>query len=162
MPTYTAMPTDHARAFQNGASDAYGNPPEKAVSDGHGNPCRHCLKHIPAGKDMLILAYRPFPGLHAYAETGPVFLCADPCERGGGPDLPDILASSPDYLVKGYDHKDRIVYGTGCIAPADRIQARAKGIFKDDRVAYIHVRSARNNCYQARIDRVGEDSENGA
>jgi hypothetical protein len=26
-------------------------------------------------------------------------------------------------------------------------------LFEDGRVAYVHVRSARNNCYQVRIDR---------
>ena len=31
--TYSAMPTDIARAFQNGAPDAYGNPPERQTAD---------------------------------------------------------------------------------------------------------------------------------
>lgn len=150
---YTALPTDIVRAYQDGAPDAYGNTPEAAVSDGHGNPCRHCLNNIPKGAGMLILAYRPFDGLHPYAETGPIFLCADHCARGGGTPVPAILQSSPDYLVKGYSSEDRIVYGTGAVIPAPDIATRAADLFKDARVAYLHVRSSRNNCYQARIDR---------
>ena len=62
---------------------------------------------------------------------------------------------------RGYRHKnllfwlgpDRIVYGTGkIVAPAAMAEA-AREMFGNARVAYIHVRSASNNCYQARIDR---------
>ena len=79
MLNYHAIPTDLARAYQAGGCDAYGNPPERARSDGGGNPCRHCLRYIPKGADMLVLAHRPFPQTQPYAETGPVFLCADDC-----------------------------------------------------------------------------------
>ena len=151
----TAIPTAEARAYQAGAPDAYGNTPERSISDGAGNPCRHCLRHIPEGAAMLILAYRPFPALQPYAETGPIFLCADPCTRGGGTDLPETWAETPDFLIKGYDSRDRIVYGTGAVVPTPRIPAQAQAILARPEVAYVHVRSARNNCYQARIDRDG-------
>lgn len=150
---FTAMPTATVRSLQNGAADAYGLPPEHSISDGAGNPCRHCLRNITKGSAMLILAHRPFEGLHAYAETGPIFLCADACTQGGGTALPPILETSPDYLLKGYGAQDRIVYGTGRIVTSPDISAYVTDVFADPDVAYIHVRSARNNCYQARIDR---------
>ena len=152
MIRFTALPTAEVRALQSGAPDAYGHTPERTVSDGGGNPCRHCLRLIPEGAPMLILAHRPFPALQPYAETGPIFLCADPCEQGGGTEIPAALAS-PDYLVKGYGANDRIVYGTGRITPTPDIPAAAAAILSRADVAYVHVRSARNNCYQARIDR---------
>jgi hypothetical protein len=150
---FTAIPTDLVRAYQAGGPDANGQVPERAISDGDGNPCRHCLKMIPKGAGMLILAHRPFPGPQPYAEIGPIFLCADPCEAGGGFELPEVL-SSPDYIVRGYGPNDRIVYGTGGVIPTPAIPARAEELLADARVAYVHVRSARNNCYQVRIDRV--------
>jgi hypothetical protein len=149
----TALPTDEVRALQAGQPDAYGAAPERAVSSGAGNPCRHCLKNIPEGAKMLILAHRPFLEPHPYAETGPIFLCATPCERYEDDALPEILTTAPDYLIKGYGPDDRIVYGTGAITPKDQIGAKVSDIFARLDVAYIHVRSARNNCYQARIDR---------
>jgi len=149
---YTALETDIVRHLQAGGQDANGQMPERSVSDGHGNPCRHCLKEIPDGADMLVLAYRPFPTLHPYAETGPLFLCAAPCDRGGGCGLPEILTMSPDYLVKGYGANDRIVYGTGSVMPQPDLHTLAQKLLDDPRVAYLHVRSARNNCYQLRID----------
>ncbi|MEP4195029.1 MAG: DUF1203 domain-containing protein [Aliishimia sp.] len=153
MPTFTALPTKTARAYQAGAPDAYGNPPERAISDGPGTPCRHCLHDIPKGAEMLILAYKPFEGTHPYAEIGPIFLCADTCKQGGGTDQPPILTTSPTYLIKGYSTEDRIVYGTGQIVPTPDMHDQITAIFERPDVAYIHVRSARNNCYQARVDR---------
>ncbi|MTI01352.1 DUF1203 domain-containing protein [Roseibium sp. RKSG952] len=150
----TALPTDDVRAYQTGAPDAYGTAPERAISNGNGNPCRHCLQHIPEGEEMLILAHRPFSETHPYAETGPIFLCAKPCKRHSESEgMPEVLTSSPDYLIKGYGHDDRIVYGTGVIAPTNQLGSAISEIFTRSDVAYIHVRSARNNCYQARIDR---------
>ena len=152
MIRFTPIPTDIARAYQAGGPDAYGLAPERKTSDGGGNPCRHCLGMIPQGRGMLVLPHRPFPSLQPYAETGPIFLCADACDAGGGSALPAMLAS-PDYILRGYGADDRIVYGTGAVTPTDRIASRAADLFTDARVAYVHVRSARNNCYQCRIDK---------
>lgn len=149
---YVAIPTETARHYQFGGADANGQTPERVVSDGGGNPCRHCLGMIPEGAGMLILAHRPFPAPQPYAELGPIFLCAEPCEKGGGEGRPEALAST-DYIVRGYGADDRIVYGTGRVVATEAIPARAEELFADPRVAYLHVRSARNNCYQVRIDR---------
>ena len=149
---FVAIPTVVVRGYQAGGLDANGQAPERVASDGGGNPCRHCLKMIPAGAEMLVLAHRPFPGPQPYAELGPIFLCADPCEAGGGEDLPEMLASS-DYIVRGYGPDDRIAYGTGGVVATSGVAARAEELFADPRVAYVHVRSSRNNCYQCRIDR---------
>ena len=152
---FTALPTEQVRTLRSGGPDAYGCRPEVAVSDGHGNPCRHCLDFVPAGRPMLILAHRPFPDVQPYAETGPIFLCADDCARHAA-GRPAILEGTPDFLVKGYSADHRIVYGTGRIVPTARIETYAAGILEDPRVAYVHVRSARNNCYQMRIDRASQ------
>lgn len=149
---FTPIPSDLARHYQSGGADAYGLPPERCVSNGEGNPCRHCLRDIPAGAGMLILAHRPFPALQPYAETGPVFLCADACPAGGGDGLPEIL-SSPDYILRGYSADNRIVYGSGAVVPTARLIEEAAIRLQYPKIAYLHVRSARNNCYQLRIDR---------
>jgi hypothetical protein len=111
------------------------------------------MKNVAAGDGYLIVAYRPFPQLQPYAETGPIFLHAKECERAADRDaLPEMLESS-DYIVRGYGKDDRIVYGSGAVTPTDNIPARATTLLERDDIAYIHVRSARNNCYQCRIER---------
>ena len=150
---YTALETELVTKWQNGEPDAHRQAPEITTSDGPGNPCRHCLRDIPVGAPMLILAHQPFPTPQPYAETGPVFLCATPCPRGDSAMPPEILTTSPDYLVKGYNAQDRIIYGTGSIVAASDLHDHAGELLKRPDIAYLHVRSARNNCYQLRIDR---------
>lgn len=152
MLRFLPMPTEIARAYQAGGVDSYGLLPERRVSDGGGNPCRHCLRMIPEGAGMLVLAHRPFGALQPYAETGPIFLCAERCVAGGGADVPEILAS-PDYIVRGYGADERIVYGTGGVVATADISARAAEVLAMPGVAFVHVRSARNNCFQVRIER---------
>lgn len=149
----TPMPTETVRALQSGHPDSYGIAPERAVSGGAGNPCRHCLQNIPEGAEMLVFAHRPFPDAQPYAETGPIFLCAAECEPYGASEMPPIAQTSPDYLLKGYSPQNRIVYGTGAVVPAKDMAEYASKVLERDDIAYVHVRSARNNCYQFRIDR---------
>ena len=152
---FEAMPSAHAEAIWNGGTDAYGFPPERQVSDGPGHPCRHCLGNIDAGEELFVLAYRPFPALQPYAETGPIFLHATPCRHYAAAEvLPPVLEASPDFILRGYGDNDRIVYGTGAVVPKADMEAYAADLFDRGDVAYVHVRSARNNCYQCRIDRV--------
>lgn len=150
---FTAMPAADAEHLWNGGADAYGHQPETKVSDGPGYPCRHCLRNIEAGEELFVLAYRPFPTLQPYAETGPIFLHRIPCRRYAAEEILPPMLVSPDYIVRGYGQDDRIVYGSGAVTPTERITARALELFSRDEIAYVHVRSARNNCYQCRIDR---------
>ena len=153
-PVFKALPTETVRALQAGASDAYGLKPERKISDGDGVPCRHCLKNVAAGDPYLVLAYRPFPALQPYAETGPIFLHAETCEHAAESDvLPELFGKTAAYIVRGYSADDRIVYGTGAVVPTAEIQARAVELLARGDVAYLHMRSAKNNCYQCRIER---------
>ncbi|MEZ2131464.1 MULTISPECIES: DUF1203 domain-containing protein [unclassified Sinorhizobium] len=151
---FSAMPTADAEALWDGGRDAYGLVPEVFVSDGPGHPCRHCLRNIDAGEQVLVFAYRPFPSLQPYAETGPIFLHAEPCRRYLAEEaLPPVLATSPDFIVRGYSKDDRIVYGSGAVTSTEQIPAYAAALLDRPDIAYVHVRSARNNCYQCRIDK---------
>lgn len=142
---------DFVDSVRVGGPDANGMPAEHAVSDGVGTPCRSCLHDVPKGVGMLILAARPFPEPQPYAELGPIFLCAAACTPWRGEGMPPILTTSPDYLLKGYNGDNRIVYGTGNIVERGRLIDYAKEVLNDPRVAYVDVRSARNNCFQTRI-----------
>ena len=150
---FEALATDIVRALQHGGPDAYGRTPERRVCDGAGVPCRHCLQDVAAGDIYLVLAHRPFGALQPYAETGPIFLHADECHRAPAGDARPAILSSPDYIVRGYDAGERIVYGTGAVTPTPKIATYAEQLLSDDRVAFVHVRSARNNCFQCRVER---------
>jgi hypothetical protein len=150
---FIALETELAARLQAGGPDANGQPPERQVATASGLPCRHCLADIQAGEPYLILAHRPFPAPQPYAELGPIFLHAEPCRRGGGTDEIPTFLDSPEYIVRGYGSDHRIVYGTGRVAPTRSIPTVAAEMLSDPRVAYVHVRSATNNCYHCRIER---------
>ncbi len=152
--TFHALETEAVRALQAGGADANGQQPGRKTSDGGGNPCRHCLRDIAAGSDMLVLAHRPFRTIQPYAELGPIFLCADACERhvdDGA--LPPVLASRPRFLLRGYTGDERIRYGTGGVVETPDLIDAAQRIFEDPEVTFVHVRSVQNNCYFCRIER---------
>ena len=151
-----ALDSTLAKRLQNGGLDANGHKPERHISEGGGMmPCRHCLTDIKAGEPYLILAHRPFSSVQPYAEQGPIFLHAESCSRHpDSQDVPTMFLERKSYLIRGYSANDRIVYGTGKIVAPTAMAEAAGEMFGDARVAYIHVRSASNNCYQCRIDRV--------
>ena len=149
---FHAMPTQEVRTFQQGGLDANGQSPEQSVSDGLGNPCRHCLTDIPADEPMLVLAYRPFKSVQPYAEVGPIFLCGKQCAQYSDSALiPPVIRTRERVLIRGYDHHDRIVDGTGKVINTGDIHQAASDLFERHNLAYIHVRSASNNCFQCEL-----------
>ena len=150
---FSGMSSAEAQAFRAGALDAYDNPPEREVSSGTGVPCRHCMKIVPKGAGVLVFAYRPFDTLHPYAETGPIFLCADDCSAPPKAEMPEVLKVSPDYLIKGYTANQRIKYGTGAIVPQGEADAKLNALLDDPELAFVDIRSAKNNCWLARVTR---------
>lgn len=149
--TFEPMDETTAALFRNGGADANGNAPERHTSNGSGVPCRRCMNLVGKDEPYLIAAWRPFAASHAYAETGPVFLHAEACAPDPiGPDeLPAFLAS-PDYILRGYDADERIVYGTGGVISRDAIPARILDLLNQPAVKAVHIRSSRNNCYHCK------------
>jgi hypothetical protein len=149
---FLPLPAESVAAIRAGAPDANGRAAERAVSDGAA-PCRCCLRDIPAGAPMLVLAWRPFGTVQPYAETGPVFLCADTCAPWDGAGLPPVLTSRARHMIRGYDAGERIVEGTGAVEPTDGLPAAIAARLADPAVAAVHIRSAVNGCYTCKAAR---------
>lgn len=149
---FTALPKDHVDAIRFGEPDSNGQVPERMIASAD-LPCRACLGLIKGGDSALLISYRPFRHLQPYAETGPIFIHAEDCGSHDSAQVPPPMLNSSDYIVRGYDAGDRIVYGTGAVTPTAEIVSRAQELLERPDVAYVHVRSARNNCFQCRIDR---------
>ena len=149
---FTGRNSDLAARWQAGVPDANGHPPERHVSVAATGPCRHCLGEIAGGETYLILAHRPFPKPQPYAEVGPIFLCAAPSARYDGPAVPPLFLTCQAIMPRGYGADNRIVYNSGQVIPPCSIRATAKYLFGQPAIAYLHLRSAYNNCYMCRID----------
>ena len=152
---FVALDSETVRRLQDGGVDAYGNTPVRLVSDGGAIPCRHCLQRVAKGEPYLALAYSPFVERQPYAETGPIFLHAERCERAADSATPAAMfKSGGQYILRGYDTSDWIKYDAAEIVPANQLVQRAEELLSRGDVAYVHMRSSRYNCYQCRIERV--------
>jgi hypothetical protein len=149
---YSGMPTELATAYRAGMPDANGQVPERHTSVDGDEPCRHCLGTVGVGEDYLVLGYRPFPAPQPYAETGPVFIHAEDCPAHDGA-FPARERTGGGRILRGYGANDRIVYGTGVVVENAEIESVAEEMLKRPDVAYLHMRSATNNCFTLRIDR---------
>ncbi|MCB1390067.1 MAG: DUF1203 domain-containing protein [Rhodobacteraceae bacterium] len=152
-PVFLPLPRSVVDHFRAGGADAYGLPPERRRVAGGGVPCRATLRLLPEDAPYLILAHRPFDGLNPYTETGPIFVSAEALPMATpSPDLPPFL-TAPDYIVRGYSSDERIVYGTGEVTPTEAIIARCTALLSRPDVAFVHIRSSRNNCFHCRVER---------
>jgi hypothetical protein len=144
--------TETVERLRHGAPDANGQPALRRVAEGVANPCRHCIGLIAEGDTKLVLAYRPFDRVQPYAETGPIFLHADPCDRYDADALPAWFDFLDPAIVRGYDGNDWIRYDTGDVVRGPELTAACRTILEDPTIAYVHVRS-KYNCFQCRVDR---------
>ena len=151
---FVALPTPVARAYQSGAADAYGMPPEKKIANSVGLPCRHCLEDVEKGEGYLVLAHRPFSFAQPYAEIGPIVLHARECSRHPETDAtPEVFLKRQQMAVRGYDKDERIVYGTAQIVPTSKIAEVATEILGRPEVASVHLRSGTTTCFQCLVER---------
>jgi hypothetical protein len=146
------IPSDEVGRIRRGEPDANGQPALIRVAEGVANPCRHCLGLIAEGEEKLLLAYRPFAGLHPYAESGPIFLHKRECEPYAAEFLPAWFTYMDPAIIRGYGSDDWIRYETGDVVPGAELTAACQRILGDDTIAYVHIRS-KYNCFQCRVDR---------
>jgi hypothetical protein len=146
------IPTEHVEANRQGAPDANGQPALVRIAEGVANPCRHCLGLIAEGDEKLVLAYRPFDDLQPYAETGPIFLHRDRCERYDAAHLPAWFAFLEPAIIRGYGEDHWIRYDTGDVVAGAALDESCRAILADPTIAYVHIRS-KYNCFQCQVDR---------
>ena len=146
------IPSEFVDAVRRGAPDANGQPALVRIAEGWANPCRHCLGLIMDGEEKLVLAYRPFDTVQPYAETGPIFLHKNACERYHRDALPAWFAHLDPAVIRGYGADHWIRYDTGDVVRGPELTAACERILADATIAYVHIRS-KYNCFQCRVDR---------
>ena len=55
-------------------------------------------------------------------------------------------------MIRGYGADHGIVEGSGQVIPPRSLRATATFLLGQHEIAYLHLRSAYNNCYMCRID----------
>lgn len=139
--------TELQRVLDRGVDDG-GNAIEPYVDDVGGWPLRCCLGFSEVGDRMALIAWSPMDWKGVYAETGPVFVHADPCD---GPEHDDRLPAQLDaqpMVLRPYTHDNRIAYDYVQHVPeGGSLTDLAGSLLERDDVAFVHGRNVRGGCY---------------
>src|SRR5262249_57280802 len=108
------------------------------------------LEEIKAGEPDLVLAHRPFPTAQFLRRAGADRLARQPMRAAHGKRKRAAHVPEARGLIRGYSANDRIIYGTGRIVTPTLLGETAHHTFRDPRVRYMHVRSARSRGVGAR------------
>jgi hypothetical protein len=115
-------------------------------ADSGGSPARCCLRETRPGERVVLIAYTPPGTAGAYAERGPVFVHADPCEGYPTPRRYPPGLRHRMQVVRAYDRQGRIADG---VLAADGLQAEAviaEMLARPD-VELVHLRNVGYGCY---------------
>lgn len=136
--------------------DDFGNPLVPAINQAGGAPLRCCLRPAAPGDRLCLIAYRPFTRPGPYAETGPVFIHAEPCAGYADTDsYPPGYRDWPAMVFRPYTYDGAIAYDaiqTGDGATAETLIA---SMLADPAIEFIHTRNLYAGCYMFCISRPG-------
>jgi len=149
---FQIRPLDGAYADRIRASllDDFGN--QLKTQTGVAAPCRSCLRITQPGEPVIVFAHRPFMTAGPYAESGPVFIHATPCET-----YADAAQFPPEFrqrclTMRGYNREGTIERAE-LSTPGDPEASLAR-LFAVTLVCFVHVRNPAWGCYDFQVDRL--------
>jgi hypothetical protein len=143
--TFDAIPAAELAEIRAAGRDEAGNSLTVQADNG-GSPVRCCLRETRPGERVMLIAYTPPGTAGAYAERGPVFVHADPCEGYPTPRRYPPGLRHRMQVVRAYDRQGRIADG---VLAADGLQAEAviaEMLARPD-VELVHLRNVGYGCY---------------
>jgi hypothetical protein len=145
--TYLAIPLEVAAEARETMRDRFGHE-VKVVRDT--GPCRVCLRISSEPEELLLLSYQPLPDTSPYAEIGPIFVHARPCEPYAGAAFPADFARRR-LVLRAYGYDGQIV--DAAVAEAGAAPKQAAVFLHDEAVAEVHARHESYTCYAFKIVR---------
>ena len=113
-------------------------------------PCRHCLRWAQPGEQVVLFPYASIAPGRPYAESGPIFVHAAPCERYQATDeFP--AAFREGRVIRAYDRQQNMIAGE--MVGGREPETVVEKLFDNPETEFIQVRSADRGCYTFRIER---------
>ena len=100
---------------------------------------------------MILFPYASIPPGHAYSESGPIFVHAEPCQR---------YAATQQYpadfrngrVFRAYNANHDMIDAE--VADGAEPEAVIEKLLKNPETAFVHARSVTRGCYTFKIERV--------
>ena len=117
-------------------------------------PLRCCLAVAGAGDGILLISYTPLTVASPWAESGPVFVHAEPCSGYRTPDeLPGALRTGPRVL-RPYHEDGSLDYADITVVEAGvDIEDRVLDLLRRPAVHTVHVRALAAQCFTYAVTR---------
>jgi hypothetical protein len=142
---FEPIPAAALEQIRAAGADEAGNQVTAQAADG-GSPLRCCLREAAPGERVLLIAYTP-PGTRgAYAERGPVFIHAEPCDGYPTPGRYPPGLSHRQQVVRAYSHDGRIADGV-LVSDGEHAVAVIRDLLARPDVALAHLRNVGYGCY---------------
>ena len=135
------------RAATSGASDH-----AIIIADSpQGYPCRHCLRWAQPGERVILFPFAAIPPGRPYAETGPIFVHAEPCARYAATlEFPANFRKGRVFRAYNSDH-DMI---DAEMVNGNEPEAVIEKLLQNPEIAFVDARSVTRGCYTFRIERI--------
>jgi hypothetical protein len=145
-----AIPPAELARIRAAGHDTQGDPFTAREADG-AEPLRCCLRLARAGERIALIAYRPTGTAGAYAENGPVFVHAEPCEGyptdGGWP--PEFR--DRQQVLRAYDAMGRIA--DAILVEGTEAEDGIAKLLADPEHVVVHSRNVLYGCYMFAVSR---------
>jgi hypothetical protein len=143
---FEAIPQAWLHEIRAAGVDEAGNRLTVQADTEGGNPLRCCLRESTPGERVLLIVYTP-PGTRgAYAERGPVFIHAQPCDGYRTPHCYPPGLSHRQQVVRAYDQDGRIADGVLADDGEHALTVIGELLARPD-VTLVHLRNVGYGCY---------------
>jgi hypothetical protein len=147
VPLSTAIADAARRAAEAGAPD---HRTVKAESP-NALPCRHCLQWAKPGELMVLFPFQSISSGHPYAESGPIFVHAEPCARYQA--MHEYPADFREgRVVRAYNSQEDMIDAE--VVNGTEPEAIIEKFLQNPETDFIQVRSVSRGCFTMKIERV--------
>ena len=147
IPLRTEVAEAARRAATSGAPDHAVVIPDSP----QGYPCRHCLRWAQPGERVILFPFAAIPPGRPYAEIGPIFVHAEPCERyTATQEFPADFREAR--VFRAYNSKQDMI--DAAVVNDRQPEAVIEKLLQNPEIAFVDVRSVTRGCYTFRIERI--------
>ena len=149
---FEAIPQTLLQQIRAAGADEAGNRLTVRTDADGGRPLRCCLRETAPGERILLIAYTPPGTFGAYAERGPVFIHAQPCDGYPTPDQYPPALSHRQQVVRVIGADGQIADGV-LVSDGEHAMTVIGELLARPGVALAHLRNVGYGCYNFAVRR---------